>query len=432
MQNNKSKSSEELSRFVVTIEDKIEDYGCTYLCSTRYGTIIQVENGLELFKDEDKEILRQEGFLVKDTEQEKSEVLDYPSQFYKEAVLQVIITRNCNFACPHCIQNDIKTSGTMTEEVIDGITRFTREYMLNNKEDQQVESLKVVIFGGEPLVAFHVIDSLTRKIKSISDNLKVAFSITTNGSLMTPEISESLRDLGVTGAVITIDGIKENHNKSRPRKSGKSSFEDIIYNICYALDNNILKIGINCLYTQENYKSAFIPLLDLFCSLSIADKLSLVRFAPVLDTGCGVGCASSGMSWIAEALPFLRQNKLQRNIKAKPFIYPFLCAVEHKNFFTIDVDGSLYKCPGMVGVEQYKIGDVFTGVKDFSEIYNLDLLQNTPKCRDECKYLPLCRGGCRYVSYLQHKNMDKVDCRLPFFQKAFGTLIKQDIEYDVQ
>ena len=101
--------------------------------------------------------------------------------------------------------------------------------------------------------------------------------------------------------------------------------------------------------------------------------------------------------------------------------------MEYKNNILVNYDGSIYKCPGLIGREAYKIGDIKTGVKDYLKSHNLDNWKNE-ECLD-CAYLPLCFGGCRYMKLVRDGNMDGVDCRKPYFDACLETLVKQDIRY---
>ena len=99
--------------------------------------------------------------------------------------------------------------------------------------------------------------------------------------------------------------------------------------------------------------------------------------------------------------------------------------------FTVHYDGSIYKCPGLIGQNQFRVGHVETRICDYSKTYALNNWRNEEKCR-ECTYLPLCFGGCRYSKYQRTGAMEGVDCMKDYYDKTLGTMLAQDLKYRQQ
>jgi uncharacterized protein len=93
----------------------------------------------------------------------------------------------------------------------------------------------------------------------------------------------------------------------------------------------------------------------------------------------------------------------------------------------VNYDGLIYKCPGFIGKKGFEVGDLETGVRDYSSAYRLDIWKNE-ECA-ECEYLPLCFGGCRYMAFSRNGNMDSLDCKKEYLDASLETLVKQDIKY---
>lgn len=108
-------------------------------------------------------------------------------------------------------------------------------------------------------------------------------------------------------------------------------------------------------------------------------------------------------------------------------IMPMMCLMDMKDRVTVNYDGSLYKCPGLIGRNEFSVGDLKTGIGDYSISHNLDNWKND-ECLD-CAYLPLCFGGCRYMKLVRDGNMNGVDCKKPFLDATLETMVKQDIKY---
>ncbi len=130
--------------------------------------------------------------------------------------------------------------------------------------------------------------------------------------------------------------------------------------------------------------------------------------------------------WLIEAGELLREEILKRGYKT-PATRPKLCMIESDNSHVVNYDGTLYKCPAFIGMEEYIVGNIKDGVGDYSKSHNLANWKNN-KCPD-CEYLPLCYGGCRYMTFLRDGNVDSIDCQKDFLDKTLETMVKQEIRY---
>ena len=125
-------------------------------------------------------------------------------------MLTIALTRACNFNCVYCYEHDRKPiymSDEVARDLIDFIKRFPA-----------LARLSITWYGGEPLLCFDRICSLTDKIKE----LDIAFTamLVTNGYLLNEETSSKLTDLKIETVQVTVDGREPIHNKRRPLKSG--------------------------------------------------------------------------------------------------------------------------------------------------------------------------------------------------------------------
>jgi uncharacterized protein len=240
-----------------------------------------------------------------------------------------------------------------------------------------------------------------------------------------------LRPSGVKAASVTLDGPESVHDSARPLKNGKGSYRIIMRNLKKVCDMIELEIGGN--FTKKNYQQ-FPMLLDLLMDEGLTpEKISSLQFYPVIQEAEGIvncdfndGCNWLNEPWIFEAEIFLREEIMKRGFRTSRLI-PTACMMDLKNRIIVNYDGTLYKCSGLIGREEFKVGDVKTGIKDFSQSHNLGSWKNG-ECLD-CAYLPLCFGGCRYMKFLRDGNMDGVDCKKPYLDATLEAAIKQDIKY---
>jgi len=245
-------------------------------------------------------------------------------------------------------------------------------------------------------------------------------------------VVEDLLPSGLYGAKVTVDGPPDEHNRLRPFKSGRPSFDVILDNIGNCSD--LVQIGFGGNYTLENYKK--VPeLLDCVEELGFTpEKLGMVQFHPVMQTTDEYtnpeftgGCLSTSEPWLVEASAMVREELLERGYRT-PKITPSPCMVDLDDAFVVHHDGSIFKCVAMIGHSKYAVGDVWNGIGNYEQTHHLDHWQHHKECR-ECEYLPLCFGGCRHMEFQRSGSMEKVDCMRLFWEQVLERSVVQDACY---
>ena len=129
----------------------------------------------------------------------------------------LVLTHNCNLGCPYCYAGrkfDKEMPRDVAEAAID-LATFDKP-----------DSTQISFFGGEPLLAFDLMGEYTELAKDRlgPKELKMRFVVTTNGTGFNEERLEYLRNNNFFVG-LSIDGVEEAHNRSRPLKNGKGSFK---------------------------------------------------------------------------------------------------------------------------------------------------------------------------------------------------------------
>jgi uncharacterized protein len=429
----------------------------------------------------DRKTLKEFGFLVDPTEEKKEMLgfIDELNDLNKSLNLKLVMNLDCNLPCRYCFEGKRKGKHYMTRETADEFVGFVQRAINHShpcpfpsrarvKKTTSVSSLSkrgqkgrfptlkkgveggffgdwgffddkgsfeeihIIFYGGEPLLSKDLIIYIGEKIKSVAEDKGISFSFSfiTNGTLLTKETVRRLKPLGLKDAYITIDGPEENHNKFRPYKAGGGSFDAILKNIRDVCDSTVIQFGGN--FTRDNYKRSP-ELLDYLSRNDLPpSKASVLGFFPALIESADFGpefhdgCASMNEPWLFEANLFLREEILKRGYRLAN-ISPGPCAMEFENNILVNYDGSIYKCPGLIGRKEFRVGDLKTGIRDYRRSHNLDNWKNE-ECLD-CEYLPLCFGGCRYMKLVRDGNMEGVDCKRQYLNATLETMIKQDIKY---
>ncbi len=174
-------------------------------------------------------------------------------------------TRTCNLKCIHCYSSSEakKYEGELsTEEAlrfIDDLAEFKAPVLLFS--------------GGEPLLRG---DLLT--LASYARSKGIRPTISTNGTLLTPELTVSLKNIGVGYIGISLDGIGENNDRFRGRSG---AFKDALEGIrnCKAIDQ---RVGLRFTINRHNYKD-----LDAIFDLVEQENIPRVCFYHLVYAGRG-------------------------------------------------------------------------------------------------------------------------------------------------
>lgn len=145
----------------------------------------------------------------------------------------LFVTTQCNLGCSYCIyggqyeQHEKLSQTRMSWETL----RAAMEFLA--KRSGESKQVRLDFFGGEPLLAFDLIDQGVKHLKSIlpPGGPAVAVTITSNGTILTDRILDFLLEHEVY-LQFSIDGGKESHDYFRPFKtSGRGSFDVILGNL---------------------------------------------------------------------------------------------------------------------------------------------------------------------------------------------------------
>ena len=148
------------------------------------------------------------------------------------------ITRTCNLRCVHCYSdsNAMQYPGELTWEQMEQVVEDLASY--------QVPSL--LFSGGEPMIHPRFFDLVD---KSTAAGLKL--TISTNGTLITPEKAALLKAANVAYVGISLDGIGPIHDQFR-RKEGAFDAAVRGFKNCHAVDQ---KTGLRLTLTRHNVEN---------------------------------------------------------------------------------------------------------------------------------------------------------------------------------
>lgn len=143
------------------------------------------------------------------------------------------VTRACNLRCKHCLNN----SGKVLEK------QLTTNEIIKLIEKLGEAGIQEIRFtGGEPLVHKDIYQMI-----KFATELGIYVSIGTNGTLITKETAQKLKEAGLKRAVISLDGTKNKHDDIR----GTGNYDKTIASIDYLKEQEI-KIKVNSVIMRSN------------------------------------------------------------------------------------------------------------------------------------------------------------------------------------
>lgn len=343
-------------------------------------------------------------------------------------VATVVLTLDCNLACPYCFEDRFRGKFAMDETTATLLVETVKREQLARGRDVEVR-----FYGGEPLMALPRLKSIARSLQQAASEAGTNFSMSlvTNATLLTRPLVEELLPLGLVSAQITLDGPAETHDAQRSYVSGNGSYDTILGNVAAVHELVTLKPGGN--FTQENYREFPRMLDDLLAAGVDPARLDPVQFSPVLPkSGRASGhepcaCPPSGdEQWLVEASLFLREETLKRGFSVLKATMG-ICMVELDNRLVVNWDGTLYKCPAFMGWPEMAVGTLAGGIEDYCVSHRLDFWK-TDECLD-CAYLPLCFGGCRLLPLMRHGAIEDLDCRKAAYDTSLEKIVLQDLRF---
>jgi len=330
------------------------------------------------------------------------------------AILYLLLTEQCNFACPYCfIEGGFPVDHqptSMTEGVAKaGIDLFAETLTQNVRE---VSQPRVIFYGGEPLLNVTALRFALEYSESLQDERKLPenlkLTINTNASLVTEEIADILADYAVAASV-SIDGTEEIHNQERVfSPSGRGTFDATVRGF-RILEEAGVPVSISCTMTRtavEQLEHIFNFFID---ELGIkALGFNLLREGSETKLKNTEAYAKKATQGLIACFKIARErgiyeDRIMRKVRAFVKKRPHLndCAGCGQQI-VIAPTGEVGVCHGDVGQKEFFVTDTHD-LDPITHPYWTEWRNRSPfsipECLD-CIAIGSCGGGCPYQAYL--------------------------------
>ena len=338
--------------------------------------------------------------------------------------LMIFPTYQCNFDCWYCVQKH--TEEHLTKDIIEKIKKHIVRYCVENN----IKSLDLSWFGGEPLLHFDYIQEISSFARDFCQErqIKYSSSMTTNGFLITSEMLIEMKRLNFVSFQITIDGDKKLHDQTR-NQNGVPSFEKILTNICSILTHlPEAYVTLRFNYTPQSIISSIIVEdVNSVIPFDLRNKINVLprRVWQIDEKDIDQKEINNIKQSFRNSGYNLLEIDLTNSFKS--------CYADDIHYNTIFQNGSVDKCGNIDLDNAHGFLDEDGNIQWKNEILSLSRnIFNTPADCKKCKYLPLCMGPCLVKRERQlEKNTTKLSCCIPNKQIYFKQLILDFCEHQI-
>lgn len=370
-------------------------------------------------------------------------IIDFKKRKTVVKALCLHIAHDCNLACRYCFAEEGEYHGRralMSYEV----GKKALDFLIANSGSRR--NLEVDFFGGEPLLNWQVVKDLVkygREQEKLHDK-KFRFTLTTNGVLLNDEVMEFC-NREMANVVLSIDGRKEVHDRMRPFRGGKGSYELILPKFQkFADSRGQQKYYVRGTFTRNNLDFAedVLHLADLgFKQISVEPVVA----APEED----YALREEDIPVICEQYDKLTKEMIKREKEGRGFnFFHFMidltggpCVYKRLSgcgsgteYLAVTPWGDFYPCHQFVGEEKFLMGNVDEGIvrTDIVDEFKGCNVYAKEKCRD-CFARFYCSGGCAANSYNFHGHINDaydIGCELQRKRVECAIMIKAALAED--
>jgi uncharacterized protein len=342
-----------------------------------------------------------------------------PPENFPLTTMVLNVTNQCNLSCTYCYEYGedkiVDTeNGKKAKFMSEQTARESVDFMLREAGENRLAHL--TFFGGETLMNFPVLQFAVRYARQRAAELgkEVDFSLTTNATLLRPDIIEWLAENRI-GVTISIDGPKEVQDQFRVFHNGTGSYEMVSPKIKELLKRHQTRpIGARVTLTSHA-----LDVRKIYRHLTEEFGFWEVGFAPVTTSPSRkYAIADEGFDAMLEQFRLLAAEFLEHALenrhhgfsnvkdtleeihKGVSKAYPCGAGL---GLMGVSTDGDVALCHRFAGSDAHKLGTVRDGIDrlvqiGFLEKHHIDEKTDCSKCWAR----PLCSGGCYHEAHTRY------------------------------
>jgi uncharacterized protein len=338
--------------------------------------------------------------------------VDFPLQ-----TLVLNLTNQCNLSCQYCYEfgeDKVATPEGKPKFMDFETARASVDFLFAQSAGRR--TTHITFFGGETLMNF----PLLRRVVEYADQRAaeqgriIDYSLTTNATLLTPEIIQFLSDHHI-GVTVSMDGPKEMHDQLRVFANGRGSY-DIVEPRVRAL---VRGHRTRPICARVTLTSGVADVARIYRHLKHDLGFHEVGFAPVTSSPKRLyAIGERGMGGILEQFQALAAEYLAYALRGE--LHGFsnvsdtlaeLCQGVNKShpcgaalgLLGVGPSGEIAPCHRFVDSDAHALGHISTGVDRAkqAEFLRRGHIDSKYDCHT-CWARPLCAGGCHHEAYVHY------------------------------
>lgn len=385
------------------------------------------------------EVLVSEGLLL-------SEPADISKLSYNETnvvkAMCLHIAHDCNMKCNYCFASQGNFKGERSMMSLD-VGKKSLEFLAKNSGKRR--NLEVDFFGGEPLMNFQVVKDLVaygRELEVEYDK-NFRFTITTNGILLDDEKIDFINE-NMDNVVLSLDGRKEVNDYMRKTLNEEGSYEIILPKFKAMVE----KRGDKDYYIRGTFTSKNIDFsndaLDFykqgFKKISIEPVVTSEKMDYAIREEHIESILNEYEKFSKDYIDIKREDE---NFYFFHFMVDLTqgpCIIKRavgcgagSEYLAVTPEGDLYPCHQFVGEEEFRLGDLHSGIvnTDLRDLFKKANVNNKEECRS-CWARFYCSGGCHANAHYAHNDIMKpyeIGCRMEKKRIECAISVVANLEY---
>lgn len=319
------------------------------------------------------------------------------------------VAHDCNLRCQYCFAQTGDFGG---ERGLMDLRTGKRALDFLFSAAGSKKHVEVDFFGGEPLLNFGVVKELILygKGKAASLGKELKQTLTTNAVLLDKEKCEFLKREGIY-LILSLDGRPEVQNRMRPFSGQRDSYPEV----CRGIKEYIQNWQADTCYVRGTYTRYNLDFCEDVLHLAKQGFWRMSLEPVVASPDKEYALRKEDLPLLAKEYQKLADICFDFYREKKPFTFfhfninldkgPCLpkrltgCGAGHE-YLACSPAGDLYPCHQFVGQEEFKLGNVWEGIKnlDWGRKFRSAHVMNKEPCR-KCWARFLCSGGCHANAY---------------------------------
>ncbi len=360
------------------------------------------------------------GISEKESRRLFCKIVLYTNSFFPPITkIDLVLTSGCNLACKYCFEKSCKPHRTMDIATAKSAVDLLFDYSASES------NLSILFFGGEPTLKFDLIKEITEYAEELAVIKKktIEFDMTSNGILLNEEMIDFFSSHKIK-VLLSIDGLKESHNRFRVDKSGNGTFERVIKGM-KLLKNSQPWIGTKMTVSPENVPNLFDDVLGLY-KLGVNDFI----IGHVTETEWSLADRQKFISNLKKLYKWYK-NSTHSDIKLSGDIQiggddqlkkinPFVCEAGTSRI-CVNTNGEISACGRVLALNNHqlisKLGHVKYGIYNLNN--RLDFVSGL-KLQSACSKKGIegdYHGGCYAENYFENQDIFQPNMKEYLFSK---------------